>query len=264
MATADPSTDTPDTRRSTPVVEFEDVTKRFGRVIAIDDVELAVERNEILGIVGDNGAGKSTLMKVLAGVFPPTSGRLLVKGRRVNFTDPSDARDMGIETVYQDLALMNDLDIAKNVFMGRFPSRFHLGPLRVIDWEETYERADGIIQRLGQDLDLKTEVEFLSGGQRQLVAVGRALLFEPEILIFDEPTSALSVAGTELVHDTIRRLQEDGKTQLVVSHSVEDVIELVDRIAVMYRGRIVAVVDPAEASRDLLTDIMTTGRDPRS
>lgn len=247
-----------------PVVEFEEVTKRFGRVVAISDVSLEVYRNEILGIVGDNGAGKSTLMKVLAGVYPPTSGRVSVNGQFVSFSDPSEARDMGIETVYQDLALMNDLDIAKNVFIGRFPRRYSLGPLRVIDWDRTYERAGEILERLGQNLDLKTEVEFLSGGQRQLVAVGRALLFEPEILIFDEPTSALSVAGTELVHDTIRTLQAEGQTQIVVSHSVEDVIELVDRIAVMYRGQVAAVVDPEEASRELLTEIMTTGRDPRA
>lgn len=245
------------------VVAFEGVTKRFGRVVAIEDVDLTVKRNEILGIVGDNGAGKSTLMKVLAGVFPPTSGRLLVEGEPVQFSDPSDARDSGIETVYQDLALMNDLDIAKNVFMGRFPERFRLGPIKVIDWDETYNLADEIIKGLGQDVDLNTEVEFLSGGQRQLVAVGRALVFEPEILIFDEPTSALSLAGTELVHDTIRRLQEAGQTQLIVSHSVEDVINLVDRIAVMYRGDVVAIVDPEEASRELLAEIMTTGRDPR-
>jgi ABC-type sugar transport system ATPase subunit len=252
-----------ESRRDT-VVRFNDVTKRFGRVVAIDGVDLTVQRNEILGLVGDNGAGKSTLMKVLAGVYPPTSGQILVWDQPVEFSDPSDARDLGIETVYQDLALMNDLDIAKNLFMGRFPERFRLGPIQTIDWGETYERADEILQRLGQDLDLKTEVEFLSGGQRQLIAVGRALLFEPEILIFDEPTSALSVAGTELVHGTIRRLQEEGQTQLIVSHSVEDVIDLVDRIAVMYRGDVVAVVDPDEASRELLTEIMTTGRDLRA
>lgn len=246
------------------VVEFQDVTKRFGRVIAIRDVSLEVYNNEILGVVGDNGAGKTTLMKVLAGVYPPTRGEVLVRGQPVDFSDPSEARDLGIEPVYQDLALMNDLDIAKNVFMGRFPTRFRLGPLKVIDWDRTYERADEIVQRLGQDLDLNTEVEFLSGGQRQLVAVGRALVFEPEILIFDEPTSALSVAGTDLVHDTIRRLQADGKTQIIVSHSVEDVIGLADRIAVMYRGQVTAVVDPAEATRESLTEIMTTGQIPTS
>lgn len=241
------------------VVEFEEVTKTFGRVVAINDVTLQVYRNEILGIVGDNGAGKTTLMKVLAGVYPQTSGRLIVNDDNVRFADPSEARDLGIETVYQDLALMNDLDIAKNVFIGRFPVRYSLGPLNIIDWDRTYERAAQILERLGQDLDIKTEVEFLSGGQRQLVAVGRALLFDPEILIFDEPTSALSVAGTELVHDTIRTLQDEGRTQIIVSHSVEDVIDLVDRIAVMYQGEVAAIVDPDQANREMLTEIMTTG-----
>lgn len=255
----------PSTRQgegSDPVVVFEDVTKRFGRLVAIETVSLDVSRNEILGIVGDNGAGKSTLMKVLAGVYPPTSGSVRLNGELVSFSDPSEARDWGIETVYQDLALMNDLNIAKNVFIGRFPTRFSVGPLDVIDWDQTYEEAGDILDGLGQDLDLHTEVEFLSGGQRQLVAIARALLFEPEILIFDEPTSALSVAGTELIHETIRNLRSDGHTQIIVSHSVEDLIDLVDRIAVMYRGRVVAVVDPATVNREILTDIMTTGRHP--
>lgn len=245
-----------------PVVVFEDVTKRFGRLVAIEDVSLAVHRGEILGIVGDNGAGKSTLMKVLAGVYPPTSGTVRLRGEPVSFADPSDARDVGIETVYQDLALMNDLDIAKNVFLGRFPTRFSLGPLDVIDWDRTYREAGDIMERLGQQLDLHTEVEFLSGGQRQLVAVARALLFDPELLVFDEPTSALSVAGTELVHDTIRTLEAEGRTQIIVSHSVEDLVDLVDRIAVMYRGGIAAIVEPAAVDREILTEIMTTGRDP--
>lgn len=247
-----------------PVVRFDSVTKRFGRVTAIEDVTLAVQRHEILGIVGDNGAGKSTLMNILAGLYPPTSGRLTVNGERVAFSDPSEARAKGIDTVYQDLALMGDLDIATNIFMGRFPARFSVGPLTAIDWPRTYREAGEVLNRLGQDLDLHAEVEFLSGGQRQLVAVARALLADPEVIIFDEPTSALSVAGTELVHDTIRQLQSDRHTQIVVSHSIEDVIDLVDRIAVMFQGRLAAVVDPADVDRASLTEMIKTGEPPGS
>lgn len=260
MATNHTSPDSVPARASDePMVSFENVTKRFGRLVAIQDVSLDVYENEILGIIGDNGAGKSTLMKTLAGVHPATSGTIRYMGSPVAFSDPSDARREGIETVYQDLALMDDLDIATNIFMGRFPSRMSLGPIRVIDWEQTYEKAGELISQLGQDIDLKTEVEFLSGGQRQLVAVARALLFDPAVIIFDEPTSALSVAGAELVHDTIRRLQDEGHTQIVISHNIEDIITLVDRIAVMYQGQIAAVVDPEDADRDTLAELMTTG-----
>lgn len=247
-----------------PVVTFESVTKRFGRVTAIDEVSLSVNRHEILGIIGDNGAGKSTLMNILAGLYQPTTGRVTVHGTEVRFADPSEARDHGIETVYQDLALMDDLDIATNIFMGRFPARFSIGPITAIDWPRTYRESGAILDRLGQDLDLHAEVEFLSGGQRQLVAVARALLADPEIIIFDEPTSALSVAGTELVHETIGRLQEEQHTQIIVSHSIEDVIDLVDRIAVMFQGQVSAVVDPDTVDREVLTEMIKTGGHPEA
>ncbi|WP_158217286.1 ATP-binding cassette domain-containing protein [Halorubrum sp. Ib24] len=222
-------------------------------------MSLNIAENEILAIVGDNGAGKSTLMNILAGIHRQTSGTVKFRGETVTFSDPSDARTLGIETVYQDLALMDDLDVAANVFMGRFPTRFTVGPFDIIDWPRTYEQADDILQRLGQDLDVRSEVEFLSGGQRQLVAVARSLLFDPEIIIFDEPTSALSIAGTELVHDTMHQLRDEGHTQVVISHNVADVIELADRIAVMYQGQLVDVVDPSTVDRDDLATMMRTG-----
>ena len=243
----------------TTLATFERVSKQFGRVVGIEDVSLEIYENEILAIVGDNGAGKSTLMNILAGVYRPTSGTVTFDGERVAFTDPSDARQRGIEVVYQDLALMDDLDIATNVFMGKFPARLAVGPVTIIDWKRTYAEAGEILSFLGQDLDLKTEVEFLSGGQRQLVAVARALLFEPELILFDEPTSALSVAGTELVHDTIRQLKSEGHTQVIVSHSIEDVLDLADRIVVMYQGRVADVVAAEDATRELLTELITSG-----
>jgi ABC-type sugar transport system ATPase subunit len=241
------------------LVRFDDVTKRFGRLVAIEDVNLAVREGEILALVGDNGAGKSTLMKVLCGVHGQSEGTIYYDGDPVSFSNPSDARDRGIETVYQDLALMNELDIATNVHMHRFPTRFEVGPLRLIDWERTYEETAEILDYLNLDLDPHSEVSFLSGGERQLVAVARALSFDPEVLILDEPTSALSVAGTDLVHETMRTLQDQGQTQVVVSHSFEAVLDLADRIAVLYQGRLADVVRPQEVDHETLRNLITTG-----
>lgn len=241
-------------------IRAHDVRKRFGRVVALDGVSLDVYENEVFALVGDNGAGKSTLMNIVSGVYPPSDGGISLDGRPVRFTNPSDARDAGIETVYQDLALMGDLDIATNVFMGQFPT-FGSGPFQFIDWEETYERAADIVHgQLGRtDIDLNTEVQFLSGGQRQLVAIARTLAFDPDVIILDEPTSALSVDAVRLVHETIERLQAEGITVVIVSHSIEDVLQIADRIGVLYHGRLVDVLTPEETDLEMLTDLMTTG-----
>jgi ABC-type sugar transport system ATPase subunit len=240
-------------------VRFEGITKQFGRLVAIEGIDLTVREGEILALVGDNGAGKSTLMNVLCGVHEQTAGSIYYDDEEVSFSNPSDARDLGIETVYQDLALMNDLDIATNIFMDQFPTRVDAGPLSLIDWAETYDRTEEILDYLNLDLDPHSEVAFLSGGERQLVAVARALSFDPEVLILDEPTSALSVAGTELVHERMKALRDDGQTQVVVSHSFEAVLDLADRIAVLYQGQLAEVVRPADVDKQTLTNLITTG-----
>ncbi|PNW63884.1 UNVERIFIED_CONTAM: ABC transporter [Euhalothece sp. KZN 001] len=236
------------------------MTKTFGRITALNGVSLDIEKGEIFSLIGDNGAGKSTLMNILSGVHTPTSGKVYVDGEEVHFSNPSDARASGIETVYQDLALMNDLDIATNIFMGQFPKK-GFGPIRYIDWDETFERSREIMMdRLGRDVDLNTEVEFLSGGQRQLVAIGRALAFDPEVIILDEPTSALSVDATRLVQDTIETLsREQGITIVIVSHNIESVLELADRIGVLFQGTLVDILEPEETGLEPLNDLMTTG-----
>lgn len=244
---------------ATPKIRAENVTKQFGRIIAVDDVTLDIQPEEIFALIGDNGAGKSTLMNILSGVHDPTQGTIYIDGQEVHFSNPSDARVNGIETVYQDLALMNDLDIATNIFMGQFPKR-RAGPLKFIDWDTTYERAEQIMMnQLGRDVDIKTEVEFLSGGQRQLVAIGRALAFDPDVIILDEPTSALSVDATRLVQNTLDRLSEEGITIVIVSHNIESVLEHADRIGVLYQGRLVDILEPSEAGLEELNDLMTTG-----
>lgn len=248
------------TTTAEPKIRIEDVRKVFGRIVAIDDISLDIQANEIFALIGDNGAGKSTLMNVLAGAHEPTSGQVYYDGQPVSFENPSDARDRGIETVYQDLALMNDLDVATNIFMGSFPT-WGLGPLEFIDWDETYERAERIIEEeLDRDLNLETEVQFFSGGERQLIAIARALAFDPEVLILDEPTSALSVDATSLVHETLRHLQAEGHTIIIVSHNIEDVLELADRIGVLYHGELVEVTTPAESDLESLTNLIVTGR----
>ncbi|MFB6087519.1 MAG: ATP-binding cassette domain-containing protein [Haloarculaceae archaeon] len=238
-------------------IRVEEVTKRFGRLTAVDSVSLSIRPGEIFALVGDNGAGKSTLMNVICGVYQPTSGRVYVEENPVSFSNPSDARDRGIETVYQDLELM---DVATNIFMGRFPTHVSLGPLKIIDWGTAYDRAEQILDDLGQDLDPTSEVEFLSGGERQLVAVARSITFDPDVLILDEPTSALSFAGAELVHETMERLKDEGRTQIVVSHDIAEVYRLADRIGVMYQGSLVDVVDPDEAPRDEVESLIRTGQ----
>lgn len=242
-----------------PKIRVENLAKHFGRVVAAEDVSFTVHEGEIFALVGDNGAGKSTVMNVISGVHRPTAGQLYYEETPVDFSNPSDARERGIETVYQDLELMDDLDVATNIFMHRFPTRFSLGPFDLIDWPETYERANRVLDDLGQEIDPESEVAFLSGGQRQLVAIARAITFDPDVLILDEPTSALSFAGSELVHETMRRLKDEGRTQLIISHDIGEVLRLADRVGVMYNGSLVDVVDPDETSRDVMESMIKTG-----
>jgi ABC-type sugar transport system ATPase subunit len=256
-----PTTSTTKTEQATgtPELRVEGISKQFGRILAVDEVSLEVRSGNIFALVGDNGAGKSTLMNILSGVHQPTKGNLYKGGEEVSFTNPSEARAKGIETVYQDLALMDDLDIGTNIFMGQFPKR-GIGPIKFIDWETTYKRAEHIIaDRLGRNIDIKTEVEFLSGGQRQLVAIGRALAFDPDVIILDEPTSALSVDATRLVQDTLNTLAESGITIIIVSHNIESVLTHADRIGVLFQGSLVDTYIPSETGLEELNEVMTTG-----
>jgi ABC-type sugar transport system ATPase subunit len=241
-------------------IHVENIEKRFGRVVALDDITFSVRRNEILAIVGDNGAGKSTMMNVLSGVYTPTDGTVYYDGEAVSFATPEQARKYGIETVYQHLALMDDLDVATNIFMEKFPKR-GIGPFEIIDWKQTYEAADELLtETLNRSIDPRAEVAYLSGGQRQLVAISRALAFDPEVIILDEPTSALSVEATDLVHDTVRQLKQQGRTLVIVSHSIDEIRGLADRIAVLYQGILADVVDTPDAVDDqTLKNLISTG-----
>lgn len=222
----------------TPVVELRDIKKYFGAVRALRGVDLALNRHEVLGLIGDNAAGKSTLMKVLSGAYIPSEGGIFVEGREVHFTSPMDARRMGIEMVYQDYALANNLDVAGNVFMGREVVRFKLGPFGVMDYPHMEKETKNLINRLKIDIpSVRQKVERLSGGQRQAVAIARATAFDAKVIIMDEPTAALSVAAIDKVLDLINQLREHGSSVIIISHRLEDIFRVADRMIVLRQGR---------------------------
>jgi len=225
----------------TPLVEIRNAKKRFGAVQALRGVDLAVYSGEVLGLVGDNAAGKSTLMKVISGAYIPDEGEIFIDGKRAHITSPEDSRRLGIEMVYQDFALANNLDVAANVFLGREMVRWSLGPLKIMNKRAMEAGARDLIDNLKIDIDsVRLKVENLSGGQRQAVAIGRVTAFNAKVIIMDEPTAALSVAAIGKVLDLIRELKAQGCAIILISHRLEDVYEVGDRIIVLRQGRKVA------------------------
>lgn len=226
---------------NTPIVEMRNIKKSFGAVQALRGVDLVLQHTEVLGLVGDNAAGKSTLMKVLSGAYIPDEGEVFIEGARVHIEGPEDSRRLGIEMVYQDFALANNLDVAANVFLGRELVRWQLGPVRVMDKRHMEARSRHLIDRLKIDIDsVRLRVENLSGGQRQSVAIGRATAFDAKIIIMDEPTAALSVAATGQVLDLVRELKAQGVSIIMISHRLEDIHAVGDRVMVLRQGRKVA------------------------
>jgi simple sugar transport system ATP-binding protein len=238
-----------------PGLRVERVRKTFGAVVALDDVTLDVEPGSIVALVGDNGAGKSTLVKCIAGVHRPTAGRILLDDRPVGFAGPLDARREGIEVVFQDLALASAQPVYMNVFLGR---ELVTGALRRLDRAgmaaATQELLDGLEIRIDSP---RQAVRELSGGQRQGVAIARAAHWAHRLLVMDEPTAALGVAETQRVEDLIRRLRDGGRAVLIVSHSLDQVFRLADRICVLRRGRQVGIRLTAEATGDEIVAMIT-------
>ena len=235
----------------TPVLEARRLVKRFGQVVALNEADFDLRPNEIVAIIGDNGAGKSTLIKVLSGAFQPDDGELLLDGERVRFRSPLDARRVGIETVYQELAVAPALDIASNIFLGRELRRG--GPagrlLRALDKRAMRREAMRYLSELQIGIpSIGQAVENLSGGQRQGVAVARAAAWGRRLVIMDEPTAALGVKETRQVLDLILRVRERGLPVILISHDMPHVFELADRIHIMRLGRRVAVVTPHAAT----------------
>jgi len=247
-----------------PVLRAVRVSKAYGRVVALRDVDVELYPGEILALIGDNGAGKSTLIKCLSGAASPDSGEIYVEGKRVNFKEPLDARNAGIETVYQTLAVAPALDIASNLYLGREIRRKDiLGKVfRLLDTPAMRRQAAEEIKSLGiQTLqDITQAVETLSGGQRQAVAVARAAAFGTKVVILDEPTAALGVRETGQVVDLIKRLRDHGLPIILIAHDIPMIFELADRIQIQRLARRVAVIKPETHSMEDAVAIMTGAR----
>jgi ABC-type sugar transport system ATPase subunit len=223
---------------STPIVEMRNIKKNFAGVHALRGVDLVLHHNEVLGLMGDNAAGKSTLMKVLSGAYIPDEGEIFLDGKNAHILDPLDARRLGIEMVYQDCALANNLDVTANVFLGREKIRFRIGPVGFMDKRSMEKDTKHLLDQLKIDISsVRLEVERLSGGQRQAAAIARAMAFEARVTIMDEPTAALSVAAITKVLDLIRELKEHGCSIIMISHRLEDIYQVSDRMMVMRHGR---------------------------
>ena len=250
---------------STPVVEMRNIKKSFGAVRALRGVDLVLHHNEVLGLVGDNAAGKSTLMKVLSGAYIPDDGEILIEGERVHMTNPLDARRLGIEMVYQDLALANNLDVTSNVFLGREAVSLELGMFGVMDSHHMEIEAQRLLDRLKINIpSVRLLVERLSGGQRQAVAIARATAFDSRVIIMDEPTAALSVAAITQVLDLVRELKAQGASIIIISHRLEDIHSVSDRLIVMRQGRKVRdsrVVPDIDEFREQVVAYMIGARD---
>ncbi len=238
------------------VLQLRGVSKSFGAIQALTGVDLTVERGQALGLMGDNGAGKSTLMKIIAGNFAPTSGEIALDGVTVHFGRPIEARRLGVEIVYQDLALCDNLTAAGNVFLGRELKK-RLGPIAWLDHAAMNTRAGELFAELKSETRPRDLVRQMSGGQRQAVAIARTRLSDPKIVLMDEPTAAISVRQIKEVLDLIHRLKETGHAVILVSHRMPDVFAVCDRVAVLRRGALVADKPIANSSPEEVTGLIT-------
>ena len=238
------------------LVQCENITKQFGAIQALQGVDLTISEGEAVGLMGDNGAGKSTLMKIIAGNYPPTSGSIRIDGREARMHRPIDARNYGIEIVYQDLALCDNLTAAANVFLGREIKR-GFGPIKVLDHRAMYERAGELFRELKSETRPYDLVKQMSGGQRQAVAIARTRLSDPKLVLMDEPTAAISVRQVAEVLQLIHRLKETNHAVVLVSHRMPDVFEVCDRVAVLRRGVKVADKPIGETSPEEVTGLIT-------
>jgi D-xylose transport system ATP-binding protein len=243
-----------------PLLRLRGIGKSFGPVQALADIDLDIPAGQVTALVGDNGAGKSTLIKCVAGIWQPTTGQLLWQDKPIHLHSPKDATDLGIATVYQDLALADNLDIVQNMLLGHETTRF--GLLDEVNMELTAKQTLQDL-RVTTVRSIRQPVGSLSGGQRQAVAVAKAVMQEAKLVIMDEPTAALGVTQTELVLSLIERLAGRGHAVLVVSHNLTDVFRVADRVAVLYLGHLAAVGPTAEFDTASVVDLMTTGTSTR-
>jgi D-xylose transport system ATP-binding protein len=241
----------------TPILELKGVSKSFGAVQALFEVDFHVSRGEVMALVGDNGAGKSTLIKCIAGIHPIDEGEVLFDGEPVSIHGPKDAAKLGIEVVYQDLALCDNLDVVQNMFLGRE----ELATLRRLDETLMEKRATDTLASLSVTTiqSVRQTVAGLSGGQRQSVAVAKAVMWNSKVVILDEPTAALGVAQTRQVLDLVKRLGEQGLAVVLISHNLHDVFEVADTITVLRLGQNVAEVKRTEVTQTQVVEAITAG-----
>jgi len=237
-------------------LELSGISKHFGAIQALTNVSLSLHPGEVVGLMGDNGAGKSTLVKIVAGNYPPSSGTIEMQGRKVAFHKPADARAEGIEIVYQDLALCDNLTAAANVFLGR-ELELGLRPFRILDYRRMYQRAAELFAELKSETRPRDLVRSMSGGQRQAVAIARTRLSSPKIVLMDEPTAAISVRQVAEVLSLIRRLRDHNITVVLISHRMPDVFAVADRIVVLRRGAKVADKSISDSSPEEVTGLIT-------
>ena len=243
----------------TPILSVQGISKRFGGVQALKEVSFDLRPGEVLALAGDNGAGKSTLIKCISGVHQPDEGDIRYKGDLVNMANPREARTLGIETIYQDLALADNLDVGANVFLGREPGRRVFGLFPAIDRRQMRQAAHDVLQTLEIEIPLSKltrPVRTLSGGQRQAVAIGRAIYWRAEILIMDEPTAALGVPEQRKVKELIERLREQRVSVIFISHNLQDIFAVSDRILVLRRGQAVGERRIEDTNHDEIVKLM--------
>ena len=240
-----------------PILAIKGLNKAFGPVHVLHDVDFAVYPGQVTALVGDNGAGKSTLVKCVAGIHGIDSGQIFFEGRPVHLTDPRAAAALGIEFVYQDLALADNLDITQNMFLGREHERFGFLSDGEMERQARQTLASLSVRTVSS---VRQKVASLSGGQRQTVAIAKAVLWDSRVVFLDEPTAALGVAQTRQVLDLVRRLADQGRGVVLISHNMNDVMEVADRIVALYLGRVAAEVVAADSSVTQVVELITAGR----
>jgi simple sugar transport system ATP-binding protein len=240
-----------------PVLRAVNLTKRFGGLVAVNDVSLDIYPGEVVALAGDNGAGKSTLIKMISGVYRPDAGHIYLEGREITMASPLEARNLGIETIYQDLALCENLDATVNIFLGREPTKRLFGLFKQVDRNLMLAESNKVLDRLDIHIpNLRRPIRQMSGGQRQAVAIARAVYWNAKLVIMDEPTAALGVPEQRKVHELIHTLKRQNVPVIIISHNLQDIFAVADRIVVMRRGHKVGDVLASEVTDDDLVAMM--------
>jgi simple sugar transport system ATP-binding protein len=243
--------------RTEPVLRAVNLTKRFGGLVAVNNVSLDIYRGEVVALAGDNGAGKSTLIKMISGVYRPDAGHIYLDGKEITMASPLEARSLGIETIYQDLALCENLDATVNIFLGREPTKRFFGLFKQVDRNLMLAESNKVLERLDIHIpNLRRPIRQMSGGQRQAVAIARAVYWNARLVIMDEPTAALGVPEQRKVHELIHTLKRQNVPVIIISHNLQDIFAVADRIVVMRRGHKVGDVPASEVTDDDLVAMM--------